>query len=156
VVREGPSLRLAGHRPVLPAQDAALLEQVRGRLESAGLRPPIVGELAAALGTDRASLLESLDRIARLGHLVRVAPNRFYLPATVDGLVEVARALAAESADGGFDAAAYRDRSGIGRNLTIEVLEFLDRSGHTRFARGRRWMSGPVSTGPGRSSRRPP
>lgn len=156
VVREGPSLRLAQHRPVLAAQDAALVEQVRERLVAAGLRAPIVGELATALGTDRASLLEALERIARLGHLARVAPNRFYLHATVDALVEVARSLAAESADGSFDAAAYRDRSGIGRNLTIEVLEYLDRSGHTRFVRGRRWMAGSLSTDPGRSSHRQP
>lgn len=141
VVRDGPSLRLPGHRPVLPAQDAALLARVRALLEGSGLRPPIVGELAKALGTDRASLLESLERIARLGHLVRVAPNRFFLPHTVGELVGVAQALAAGSADGSFDAAAYRDRSGIGRNLTIEVLEYLDRSGFTRFARDRRWMT---------------
>ncbi|TXH46127.1 MAG: selenocysteine-specific translation factor, partial [Burkholderiaceae bacterium] len=66
--------------------------------------------------------------------------NRFYLPSGVEALTAVARALAAEAPDGSFDAAAYRDRSGIGRNLTIEVLEFLDRAGHTRFARNRRTM----------------
>ena len=55
---------------------------------------------------------------------------------------------------------------GIGRNLTIQVLEFLDRCGATRFARERRWMreaapglpgaAGDVSTAPATSSRRPP
>jgi selenocysteine-specific elongation factor len=44
----------------------------------------------------------------------------------------VARELAEESAEGGFNAAAFRDRSGIGRNLTIEVLEYLDAIGVTR------------------------
>ena len=142
LVRDGPSLRRPGHSPKLPPEDAALLTRVGEILAGAGLRPPIVGELAAALGTDRATLLESLDRIARTGQLVRVAPNRFFLPATVTALVEAARALCEESADASFDAAAFRDRSGIGRNLTIEVLEYLDRSGFTRFARNRRWMTG--------------
>ena len=142
LVRDGPSLRRPGHVPKLPPEDAALLSRVGEILAGAGLRPPIVGELAAALGTDRATLLESLDRIARTGQLVRVAPNRFFLPATVSALAETARALCEESADGSFDAAAFRDRSGIGRNLTIEVLEYLDRSGFTRFARNRRWMTG--------------
>ena len=141
ILREGPRLRLPGHSARLADADAALLARVRLHLDGAGLRPPIVGDLAKALGTERAALLEALDRIGRLGHLVRVAPNRFYLPATVAELVRVAQALAAESPDGSFDAAAYRDRSGIGRNLTIEVLEFLDRSGFTRFARDRRWMT---------------
>jgi selenocysteine-specific elongation factor len=38
----------------------------------------------------------------------------------------VAEQLAADSPDGLFNAAAFRDRSGIGRNLTIELLEYFD------------------------------
>ena len=45
------------------------------------------------------------------------------------------------AANGEFDAAGYRNRSGIGRNLTVEVLEYLDRAGHTRYAHGRRRMA---------------
>jgi len=166
VVRDGLSLRRPAHRARLAAADAALLERVSAVLVPAGLRPPIVGELAKALSIEQAALVEGLGRLARLGHLVRVAPNRWYLPATVLALVAVARDLAQASPDGSFDAAAYRDRSGIGRNLTIQVLEFLDRCGATRFARERRWMreaapglpgaAGDVSTAPATSSRRPP
>jgi selenocysteine-specific elongation factor len=54
----------------------------------------------------------------RHGLLSQVAPNPWYPP---------------ESPDGRYDAAAYRGRTGIGRNLTIQVLEFLDREGITRF-----------------------
>ena len=71
--------------------------------------------------------------MAGRGLLVRVAPNRFYLPEGVAALVAQALALAAESDDGSLDAAGYRDRTGIGRNLTVQVLEFLDREGLTRF-----------------------
>ena len=67
------------------------------------------------------------------GLLVRVAPNRYYLPAAVAQLEAAARALAAASPDGAYDAAAYRDHTGIGRNLTVQVIEFLDRAGITRF-----------------------
>jgi len=52
--------------------------------------------------------------------------------------------LAQEAGETGFDAATYRDRSGLGRNLTIEVLEHLDRTGVTRFRGGRRHLSEPV------------
>ena len=69
---------------------------------------------------------------------MRLAPNRFYLPATVDALLECARQLASEAPDASFDAAAYRDRTGIGRNLTVQVLEFMDREGLTRFDGTRR------------------
>lgn len=138
LVREGLSLRLPGHQAQLGAQDAALLQKVSALLQAGGLRPPIVGELAGALAMALPPLLEFLKRASALGHLVQVAKNRFFLPATIAALVQLAQALAAESADGMFDAAQYRDRSGIGRNLTIQLLEFLDRTGVTRLVGDRR------------------
>ena len=138
VAREGLRVRLHAHRAVLSADDAALLARVTTLIEPAGLRPPIVGELAAALDLPQPDLLAFLARAARLGQLVRVAPNRYYLPGGVDELVRIARALAAEAEDGRFDAAAFRDRSGIGRNLTVQVLEFMDREGLMHFDGARR------------------
>ena len=142
--REGLRYRLAGHRPVLAAADADLLARVAGVLRPAGLRPPIVGELATHLGLPLPALLDFLARAGALGALVRVAPNRFYLPETVAGLAGQAQALATlatQAGATGFDAAAYRDRTGIGRNLTVQVLEFLDHEGQTRFdGQRRRWV----------------
>lgn len=132
LVREGACIRRAGHAPVLPEAVQARLDTVRLHLMQAGLRPPIAGELAALLGTTREDMLVFLQEMSALGHLVPVAPNRYFLQAEVDRLGEIARELAAASPDGSFDAAGYRDASGIGRNLTIEVLEFLDRQGLTR------------------------
>jgi selenocysteine-specific elongation factor len=102
--REGLRYRLTGHMAQLSEADADLLARVTGHLAPAGLRPPIVGELATLLGLPQPALLEFLGRAHRLGHLLRVAPNRFYLPPTVAELVRHARELAAESADGGVDA----------------------------------------------------
>lgn len=139
VVREGLRCRLMAHRPVLTAVDSALLARVAALLLPAGLRPPIVGELVLLLELPQPDLLDFLLRASRLGTLVQVAPNRFYLPQTVLELAAHAHRLASEAgeaneADGaGFDAATYRDRTGIGRNLTVQVLEFLDRTGVTRF-----------------------
>ena len=141
LVRDGLLLRLPSHRPQLEATDQALLDKVVALLQPAGLRPPIVGELAAALGMERAALMTFLARVSRLGYLEQVAPNRYFLPETVTALAAIALALAQESANGEFDAAGYRNRSGIGRNLTVEVLEYLDRAGHTRYAHGRRRMA---------------
>ena len=146
VVRDGLSLRLPDHVAVLGDADQALLDRITALLTPAGLRPPIVGELAAKLPLALPDLLAFLQRAAALGRLVRVAPNRHYLPHTIHLLNQVAVDLAAESADGSFDAAAYRDRSGIGRNLTVQVLEFLDREGFTQFDGKRRRSVGCVRT----------
>ncbi len=69
-----------------------------------------------------------LARAAQLGLVVRVTHNRVYPPAAVLALARVAEALAD---DGPFTPGDFRDRSGIGRNLTIEVLEFFDHAGFT-------------------------
>ena len=144
IVRDGFCLRRPDHRARLSTADQALLDRVAARLHAAGLRPPIVGDLAAALDTPLPALLGDLVSLARRGHLVQVAKNRFFLPVTVHALAEVATDLARSAGSAGFDAAAYRDRSGLGRNLTIEVLEHLDRTGVTRFRDGRRRMTEPA------------
>ena len=133
VQRDGLRHRLIGHRPMLADDDAALLARVLAQLQPAGLRPPIVGELATALALPLPQLLDFLARMAQRGLLVRVAPNRYYPPEAVAGLINAARALASHSADASLDAAGYRDSTGIGRNLTVQVLEFLNRAGLTRF-----------------------
>jgi selenocysteine-specific elongation factor len=145
IVRDGLLLRMPEHQVRLTEKDQTLLERVSRILLGADLRPPIVGELAKALEVDPTMLLTFLQRVSHTGHLEAVASNRFYLPQTIQKLLAIARDLAAQTPEQGFDAAAYRDQSGIGRNSTIQVLEFFDRHGYTRFARNRRWMQDGLS-----------
>ena len=132
VARDGAMLRLPSHQPRLNREDERLWERVRPLLAADGLRPPRVRELASELDLPPEAVTRFLRRIERFGRVAPVAPNRFFLPETLRELAELAAALAAESPEGGFTAAAFKDRSGIGRNLTIEVLEYLDRIGATR------------------------
>ena len=131
-VREGGMWRLPEHRPRPTAADEKLWERVRPLLAAAELRPPRVREIAASLALEPAAAERLLTRAARLGRVAKVADNRFFLPATVDRLAAVARSLADAAPDGAFTAAAFNDRSGVGRNLTIQILEYLDRIGATR------------------------
>lgn len=141
ILRDGLVLRLPDHEPRLQPEDEALLARVLAIMQPQGLRPLPPGKLAVLLDMDLKPLSDFLQRAAALGHLVQVARNRFFLPATIDTLVEVARECAAAVPDGRFDAKSFRDRSGIGRNLTIQLLEFFDRSGITRYAAERRSMA---------------
>ena len=138
--RHGVVLALPDHQAVLPAQDQALYQRIHQALAGAGLRPPIVGELGEQLGLEREDMLAVMHRLQGWGYLLPVAPNRFYLPEQLDDLAAVAQALCEASTDGGFSAADYRDRSDIGRNLTIKVLEYLDRAGVTVYRDERRFM----------------
>ena len=132
IVRAGGFVRLPGAAAGLSAADARLWETTRPLLDAGGIRPPRVRELAEALGLPPEATEKFLARMAAGGLVRRVAGNRFFRPDAVRALAEIAEAIAAESADGNFDARAFRDRSGIGRNLTIEVLEYFDAQGLTR------------------------
>ncbi|WP_339805905.1 selenocysteine-specific translation elongation factor [uncultured Marinobacter sp.] len=133
IARNGFRFHRPGHQPQLADSDKELLDQVLAQLEGSGLKPPIVGELAEALDLPREQMQLFLERMHTLGRLIAVAPNRFYRPETVAELASVAVALAEASPTGAFDARTYRDASGIGRRLTVSVLEYLDRAGVTAF-----------------------
>jgi selenocysteine-specific elongation factor len=70
-----------------------------------------------------------LARAERQGLVIRVSRNRFFLPSFLRDLQGMAADLAHKE---GLTAATFRDRAGIGRNLTIEVLEYFDRIKFTR------------------------
>ena len=132
LVREGRHLRTPGHEPRLSPRDAALWSKVSRHLGEDAVKPPVLAELAGTLGVDRQFLALFLGRTAGRGLLVKVAENRFYHPAALRRLAEVAERLAADGEGGRFDAKTFRDTSGIGRNLTIQILEFFDGAGLTR------------------------
>jgi selenocysteine-specific elongation factor len=129
IVRDGAVLRLPEHQPRLTREDERLWERVLPLLQAGDLRPPRVRELAEALGVEPEPMTRFLKRVERFGRVAAVAPNRYFLPETVARLAGIARDLAA---DAPFTAMAYKEISGIGRNLTIEVLEHLDAIGVTR------------------------
>jgi selenocysteine-specific elongation factor len=132
IVRDRVVLRLPGHQPRLTREDERLWGQVEALLTVPDLRPPRVRELAEALGLEPEAALRLMKRLERFGRVAPVAPNRYFLPETVDRLAAIARELADGEPEGTFTAAAFKDRSGVGRNLTIEILEYLDRVGITR------------------------
>jgi selenocysteine-specific elongation factor len=134
IVRDGLSWRLSDHRPVLAPADAACWTRILALLSAAGPRPPRVRELAAELRMTPAEMEAVLLRLARFGRLAAVVSNRFFLPETILALGEIAGALASASEDAAFTAAEFNQRSGIGRNLTIVVLEYLDAIGVTQRA----------------------
>ena len=132
VVRDGVVWRLPDHAPVLAPLDEARWRLVRAALAAADLRPPRVRELAEALALTPEDAEALMLRLERFGRVVRLASNRFFLPETLAALGQAAAGLASTSEEAGFTAAEFNKRTGIGRNLTIVVLEFLDGIGVTR------------------------
>ena len=132
LARNGAALRLPSHSSGLQGADQALWERIRTALAAADARPPTVAELSAALKEPPRRVKELLVRVAKQQQAWRISEERFALPATVHAWAAHAVALAGPANAQRFSAADFRDRSGVGRNLSIEILEFFDRVKFTR------------------------
>ncbi len=128
--QQGNQYRLPGQGVQLNAREQATLEKALPLLGDDSLKPPVLHDLAKTLGQDPKSLERILVQAVKAGMLIRPVKNRFFLPEAMQTL----RAMVTEAADteGKLSVQAYRDKAGIGRNLSIEILEYFDRQGVTR------------------------
>jgi selenocysteine-specific elongation factor len=127
--QDGPWFRLPGHRISLSPQDERVWGAVRPLIEAERFRPPRARDLAKALILPETAMRVTLKRLMRMGQLVEIAPDHFFLRETV---AEMA-GIAAEAVDAGglLTAAAFRDRLDNGRKVAILILEFFDKAGIT-------------------------
>jgi selenocysteine-specific elongation factor len=144
VRRTGMVVHLPDHQPRPAAADEAMWQRVAPILEGGGDRPPRIREVAELLNETPEAMTAFMTRCVRFGRLLPVAPNRYFPPAAVRRLAMIATELAGADIDGSFDAATFKDRSGIGRNLTIELLEFFDAAGFTRRTGNQRHILRPA------------
>ena len=124
--------RLPGHRAVRDPADERLWQRVQPLLDVPDTRVPVFSDLLTALKMTAPLLEGVLLKFVKQGALVRVSPKRYFLPAMIARQAACVRELAANSPDGRFTAADFRDRSGLGRNAVIEILEHFDATGLTR------------------------
>jgi selenocysteine-specific elongation factor len=129
VEQDGPWLRLPTHRATLSAQDERLWQHARALIAAERFRPPRTRDQARALGVPEAGMRALLKRVQRMGRLIEVAPDQFFLSETVAEMAGIAATIAQDT--GTLTAAAFRDRLANGRKVAILVLEFFDRVGLT-------------------------
>lgn len=134
LARTGAVVHLPGYRPQVNAAEAALWDKVMRAIEASALRPPSSHEIAVAIRGDVKKVQAMLERAARQGILHRVSDARFYTGPALQQLAIMASELAANDPNRKLTVAAFRDKSALGRNVTIEVLEFFDRVRFTRRA----------------------
>ncbi len=126
----GPWLHLPDHQVALNDEDATLWQQIEPLMQQARFDSPWVRDLAAATGQSEADVRLLLRKLARIGQAHQVVRDLFYLESTVAEMVAMLLRLSAD--DPVIQAAAFRDRLGIGRKRSIQILEFFDRIGFTR------------------------
>jgi selenocysteine-specific elongation factor len=131
VEADGPWLRLPGHAVRLTAADERLWSRIKPLMEHGRYQPPRVRDYAEALHAREDDVRQLLRRLAKMGQVIQVAHDHFFLRATVVEMVAIADRLATGSADKTVTAAAFRDKIGSGRKVAIQILEFFDRAGVT-------------------------
>jgi selenocysteine-specific elongation factor len=130
VVIDGPFLHLPGHSLTLGARDEALWKKIAADLIRDRYKPPRVRDFATAYGAPEADVRRLMRRLARLGRIVEVAPDQFFLRPVVAEMIAIAHGLGGELG-GEFSAAQFRDKLDNGRKVAILILEFFDRHGVT-------------------------
>jgi selenocysteine-specific elongation factor len=131
VRQDGPWLRLATHQIRLTASEERLWPRTRDLIAAERFRPPRTRDLAQALGVPEAAMRTTLKRLQRIGWLVQIAPDHFFLRETVAEMAEIAAAAAGKESGMELTAAVFRDRLDNGRKVAIQVLEYFDRVGLT-------------------------
>jgi selenocysteine-specific elongation factor len=126
VTVDGGFVRLPGHSLTLGPRDEALWRKISAELVRDRFKPPRVRDFAQAYGESEPNVRRLLRQLARLGRVVEVAPDQFFLRPVVAEMIGIAHALGSD-----FTAAQFRDRLDNGRKVAILILEFFDRHGIT-------------------------
>jgi selenocysteine-specific elongation factor len=126
VTIDGSLLRLPSHSLTLGAKDEALWKKISADLTRDRFKPPRVRDFAQAYATPAPNVRKLLRQLARLGRVVEVAPDQFFLRPAVAEMIAIAHGLGDD-----FTAAQFRDKLDNGRKLAILILEFFDRHGIT-------------------------
>lgn len=132
LARSGTWLHLPEHRITLTPAEQSLYERTKPWLMESPFDPPWVRDLCKRASVDEVRMRQLMLKLARTGEVFQVVRDLFYLNQTLTGLADMARDL--EKQHGVIRASELRDKSGIGRKRTIQLLEFFDRVGLTRRA----------------------
>jgi len=139
VVHHDQLIRALGHRPTLSPQVQREWQQLETRMKARGLNIPLRSEIQKDTGFD-AKRLETLTRPAiKTGDLFEIGEKRLALPATLRELARLVKQFT--DASGGISVIEAKQVFGLGRNLTIEILEFFDQIGYTKRSGNLRLIS---------------
>lgn len=121
------SYSLPSHTRTTPQFDEQLYLTIKSLFDQQ--HPMSLGDVAKQLRKPLRDLESSIRPMFVANVLVQVAPNRVLTPERIDILKDQATQLASHNP---FTVKEFRDVSGLGRNLAIDVLEYFDRRRITR------------------------
>lgn len=89
-----------------------------------------VRDLATTLAIDENQIRALLRKAAQLSYVTAIVTDRYYLNQRIYQFANLIRIL--DTNQGSINAADFRNKAGVGRKLSIQILEFFNRCGFTR------------------------
>ena len=130
IIHDGKWLKMTGHRPTLSPIRQREWQQLERVIRSFGVNLPLRSEILKESDFDA----DQLDRLVRpalnSGELFAIGSKRLSLPEPIILLAE--RLKTAFDGEAGLTVIEVKQLFQLGRNLTIEVLEFFDQIGLTQ------------------------
>jgi selenocysteine-specific elongation factor len=139
VARSGPWLHAPGHSIALDSNEQGLADRLLPLLLEGRFDPPWVRDLAKTTGQHEDAVRQVLRKLARQGDVHQVVRDLFYHRDVVHELARLVAGIA-NGHGGALGASGFRDATGLGRKRAIQILEFFDRIGYTRFQREVHWL----------------
>lgn len=139
IVVERDTVRLPTHRPREEGRGSELADKVSRLLETGGLQPPRVKELAQAIGANERDALAALKMLQTASRVVRVTDELYFDAGALGALRQRLSEVLQRS--GSITAQGFKELTGASRKFSIPLAEHFDaekltmRVGETRVLR---------------------
>ena len=122
-------IHLPDHRIEFDAKESPIWQQIQP-LFDATTQALWVREVAQALSLDETFTRNLLYKAGKLGYLIPIVKDRFLLSEQIAAFADLIRAFIAEH--GEISVNQLRDEIQYGRKLTVQLIEYFDRTGFLR------------------------
>ncbi|WP_303820367.1 selenocysteine-specific translation elongation factor [Actinobacillus minor] len=122
-------LHLPEHRIEFNPQELQIWQQIRPLFEATN-QALWVRDIATELSVDETEMRNLLYKAGKLGYLIPIVKDRFLLSEQITAFAHFIRQFIAEH--GAISVNQLRDEIQYGRKLTVQLIEYFDRSGFLR------------------------
>lgn len=123
-------LHLPEHKIQFSVEEQKRWTDVLNEFEKAGGQAIWVRDMANALAMDESAMRNFMYKAGKLGYLTPIVKDRFFLTETIYAYARLIKQIAEE--EGKASVNEVRDRLNFGRKLTVQLMEYFDRTGFLR------------------------
>lgn len=143
VSSNGGLLSMAGHRPTVSSQVQQRWLLVSTLLRKGNFQVPLVSEISRDSGLTIKQLAPLINSALKAGDLIKLSEKRYMLTETEQAMRAQIQKFASQYPC--FSVIDVKYQLGLGRNITVEILEYFDSVGFTKRKNDGRELACPVN-----------